>query len=220
MKSDSWFCCYPADLIADTQHLSNHDFGAYWRLICFYYLHGPLPNDDDALRNVAKCEQANWSRCRGIVLKFFPSGADGLLHNKRADEEILDREARDSRRRAQTRAGREALGTTVIDTVNSPVTAVQPQPQPHLQLQPDPQPQKDVGRAGALPGGESDRLWLAALSKSEAYKHINVPRELEKMVLWCQENRKKPTRKRLLAWLNRIDDAIAAPRKGPHVPNI
>lgn len=51
----------------------------------------------------------------------------------------------------------------------------------------------------------SDEDWLQSLSDAEEYGHINVPIEHAKMVRWCSMNRKQPTRRRFVAWLNRIE---------------
>lgn len=51
----------------------------------------------------------------------------------------------------------------------------------------------------------SDTEWLNELKNDEAYRGINVYIEHSKCVRWCKENNAKPTRKRFINWLNRID---------------
>lgn len=91
MPANAWFPCYPRDLTGDTDHLSNHDFGAYVRVLCWYYTNGPLPNDDDSLRNLMRVEKIEWQRTKGNVLSFFDLNGDGKWHQKRADEIIEER---------------------------------------------------------------------------------------------------------------------------------
>lgn len=91
MSYNAWFPCYPRDLLGDTDHLSNHDFGAYVRGLCWYYVNGPLPNDDDSLRNLMRVERTEWTRAKGNVLAFFQLNGDGKWHQKRADEIIEER---------------------------------------------------------------------------------------------------------------------------------
>lgn len=54
------------------------------------------------------------------------------------------------------------------------------------------------------------------LSKRECYKHINVRIEWGKMEAWCQKNKKLPTGKRFVNWLNRIDQPLHL--NGNHKP--
>jgi hypothetical protein len=60
------------------------------------------------------------------------------------------------------------------------------------------------GSVGKPPrAAQSDDEWLNSLSADATYKHVNV-RELHgKMLRWCEVNGKKPTRRRLVNWLNR-----------------
>lgn len=229
MKSDSWFPCYPADLIADTSHLSSHDFGAYWRLLCWYYLKGPPPNDDEHLRNVMRVETAHWVRARGNILEhFFHLGPDGCWHQKRADEEIAKRAVIQAKKRENALKGvaaRRELGQLPNEPLEEPLDEpkvepkdeplveqggrtfgrTQPQPQPQLQLQPQPQ-QRRV---------ESEGEWLDALKADPAYEGIEVGREYGKMVNWCKEHRKQPTRRRFINWLNRCDTPLAKSTSAP-----
>jgi hypothetical protein len=57
--------------------------------------------------------------------------------------------------------------------------------------------------AGEVCLGLGDDIWLAGLAKS--YPHADVPTELVKMNRWCEVNRRQPTRRRFVNWLNRCD---------------
>ena len=56
----------------------------------------------------------------------------------------------------------------------------------------------------------SDEEWLNQLGTNPAYSLIDVRREYSKMQTWCGVNRKMPTRRRFVAWLNRIDKPMDA----------
>lgn len=76
------------------------------------------------------------------------------------------------------------------------------------------------GRAGkaALPDAE----FLSSLRTSDAYKGIDFDREVEKCRVWSGINRKEFTRRRLIAWLNRIERPISAdssPASGSQRPD-
>jgi hypothetical protein len=62
---------------------------------------------------------------------------------------------------------------------------------------------KEDGANGSRPTSDSD--WLDALCKDETYRGIDVRREHGKMTAWCKTNRKEPTRRRFINWLNRVD---------------
>ena len=47
--------------------------------------------------------------------------------------------------------------------------------------------------------------FFSAVKASGAYPGIDVDREFAKMKLWCSTHNKQPTKRRLLAWLNRVE---------------
>jgi hypothetical protein len=56
----------------------------------------------------------------------------------------------------------------------------------------------------------NDEDWLKQLAINPAYSLIDVRREYSKMQTWCGVNRKMPTRRRFVAWLNRIEKPMDA----------
>lgn len=56
-----------------------------------------------------------------------------------------------------------------------------------------------------VPAKFNDREWLSFLATQSCYTGIDVAREYAKMVLWCQVNRKKPSRARFINWLNKAE---------------
>lgn len=146
MTSCAWFPCYPGDLTGATDHLCNHDFGAYVRALCWYYTNGPLPDNDEKLRNMMRVEKTEWTRTRGNVMEFFQLNGDGRWHQKRADEVIQERDNIIERRRKQTSAARASnpkhhpVTEPVTNAVTNPVTV----PVTNVQLQPQLQPQSHV----------------------------------------------------------------------------
>lgn len=55
-----------------------------------------------------------------------------------------------------------------------------------------------------------DDEWLSSVQKREVYRHLDVRRIFGKMVSWCSVRGKKPTRARLINWLNREDQPMTA----------
>lgn len=79
----------------------------------------------------------------------------------------------------------------------------------------------EEGSADVAAPSLTDSEWLAQLTESPAYKHVDVAREHAKATEWCRVKRRKVTRKFFLAWLNRIDppmdplfDAASDPNAG------
>lgn len=64
----------------------------------------------------------------------------------------------------------------------------------------------DGGRAKAQPDDE----WIESLKQDEAYKGIDVAREVSKCSRWCETNRKALSRRRIVNWLNRAEKPMSA----------
>lgn len=93
---------YCGDYARDTAHLELGDHGAYTLMLDTYYsTEKPLPAAYEPLyricRAMSKLEQAS---VRKVADEFFPVGADGLRHNKRADADIADAQPRIAAARA------------------------------------------------------------------------------------------------------------------------
>jgi uncharacterized protein YdaU (DUF1376 family) len=87
-KVDVWMPLYIGDYMADTMRLTTLQHGAYLLLIMEYWRQGPLPNDEEGLASAAKLDLATWRKSVWPALsRFFTTAADGLLHQKRIDEE-------------------------------------------------------------------------------------------------------------------------------------
>lgn len=52
---------------------------------------------------------------------------------------------------------------------------------------------------------------IEALKNNEAYKHIDIDRELKKADAWCLVNNRRCTPKFFVNWLNRIDPPLRPP---------
>lgn len=72
------------------------------------------------------------------------------------------------------------------------------------------------GSAQASPASVklSDADWIAGLSANPAFDGLDVKREHQKMMAWCDVNRKQPSRRRFINWLNRADRPMAGGKGG------
>lgn len=111
------FSFYPKDLLADAMHLSNEEFGAYWRLCCVAWVgvdgcpQGYLPGDDAKLARLVGESGARWKRLAAAVLPLFRrDDATGRLYSKRQLEELARMHGRSetARTSAERRWGRSS----------------------------------------------------------------------------------------------------------------
>lgn len=88
-KIKTWMPVYIGDYLADTMRLTTLQHGAYFLLMMEYWRQGPLPDDMDELCAIARADRKAWDKSIWPTLKrFFSTGDDGLLHQKRADIEL------------------------------------------------------------------------------------------------------------------------------------
>lgn len=129
---------YWGDYLRDTGHLSAAEHGAYLLLLGHYWTTGaPLPDDEHALRRIARMEASEWRRSRATIRAFFQVG-DGVWRHKRVDAEL--EKARAIYRKRVEAASRRWKGHAQADAdANGHAHAYahghagheQPQPQPH-----------------------------------------------------------------------------------------
>ena len=86
-KADVWMPLYIGDYLADTTRLTTEQHGAYLLLMMDYWRNGPPPNDDATLAQITRLSPAAWKKNKATVLRFFAE-ADGLLHQKRINQEL------------------------------------------------------------------------------------------------------------------------------------
>jgi hypothetical protein len=65
--------------------------------------------------------------------------------------------------------------------------------------------EKKCSRADARPPSITDAQWLGLLKADATYAGIDIDREYGKMLRWCEVNNRKPTRRRFMNWLNRVE---------------
>lgn len=73
--------------------------------------------------------------------------------------------------------------------------------------------QNGAGPAKPSSAKLTDEEWILSLSENQAYKGIDISKIQGKMVAWCELKNLKPTRKRLLNWLNREDVSMKPAKK-------
>ncbi len=106
-----------AELIADTQHLTPAEFGAYWRLIIAMWRNGGyLPADDATIRKYSTLDGRSWSRSRQTILSFFEVD-DDIITQKTVTAEY-ERAAAKSGKAADSARARWGKVKATSDTVS------------------------------------------------------------------------------------------------------
>lgn len=85
-RTDIWMPRYVSDWDRDTGHLNNEENGAYVRLVDWYWVNGPLPDDDKKLALIIR-DNRRWKKLRPVLVAFFQR-RDGFWYHKRVDAEL------------------------------------------------------------------------------------------------------------------------------------
>lgn len=225
MKPDAYMPYYGSAFETATKGLRREVKWSYLAACWHYWTHTHcegLPSDDEPLRLICDCPEAEWSRTKGSIFGPLFHMESGLWHQKRTREiyhETMD--AYNARVASAANARRIKNLESKPDT--NPDSNLSPRPnqnQNQNQNKSENQNQlKDVGANGSRPASKCDDEWIAVLSKSSAYQGIDVQRELGRMQEWCGVNHKQPSRRRFINWLNRCEKPMhTAPRK--YSPNL
>lgn len=79
-------------------------------------------------------------------------------------------------------------------------------PSNHKEVEKEEEKEKKKRKKKAPPPSQmSDEEWLEYVKANPAYAGLDIKHVKAKMEVWCKTNGKKPTRRRLLNWLNRED---------------
>ena len=111
-KTDAWMPLWIGAYLADTQHLTRGEHGAYFLLMMAYWRNkGPLQDDDKRLSSIVKASPKEWKELRPVLVEFFKV-ADGTWRQKRIDAELAgandrqDAVQRKAKEAAEVRWGR------------------------------------------------------------------------------------------------------------------
>jgi uncharacterized protein YdaU (DUF1376 family) len=66
-----WMPFYIADYLADTNHLSTAEHGAYILLIMHYWVKGGLPKNEEAIRRITRMTPRQWAQSGNTLASLF-----------------------------------------------------------------------------------------------------------------------------------------------------
>jgi len=136
-----WMPIMIGDYLAETQHLSAEQCGAYLNLKAHYWKSGFLPLDLEVTRRISRVEKDAWPHAWATLAHFFSRSEAGF---KRAVWDSEKEKAEELRASKHEKAKRAAAKRWERDTADAKDTAPD-----HA---PDPAPANASGSAQALPG--------------------------------------------------------------------
>jgi uncharacterized protein YdaU (DUF1376 family) len=90
-----WMPLYIGDYLAETQHLSAEQSGAYLHLLMHEWRVGPLPVDLDVLRRIARVEKDAWGNAWAMLENFFTRTEAGFTQPRLEIEKVKSKENRE-----------------------------------------------------------------------------------------------------------------------------
>jgi hypothetical protein len=203
---------YPSDYLVDTRVLSLAARGAWVDIICVLH--------KSSTRGTLTLPARGWARIMGATEADFQSALSEIEEMKVGDvirngngdvsvtcrrmmNESITREqtrlrVQNHRKKHGNKAGNESGNADVTGNKSEVIS----------QKSEDEKQTASVSVTDA--SVTSDEDWLKQLEILPAYNLMDVRREYSKMQTWCSVNRKMPTRRRFVAWLNRIEKPMDA----------
>ena len=203
---------YPSDYLVDTRVLSLAARGAWVDIICVLH--------KSSTRGTLTLPARGWARIMGASEPDFQSAlgeieemkVGDVIRNSNGEVSVTCRRMmNESITREQTRLRvqnhRKKHGNKAgNESSNADVTHKKSEVISHKSEDEKQTSSFHVAEVSAT----SDEDWMKQLATNPAYSLIDVRREYSKMQTWCGVNRKMPTRRRFVAWLNRIDKPMDA----------
>lgn len=108
-KPDVWMPFYVGDYLGDTMELTTEQHGAYLLLLLAAWKKGAyLPNNDESLASICKCDKKAWARVSYAVLPYFTETDDGaqIYQARQLDEYQLASKNNETQRVNGSKGGR------------------------------------------------------------------------------------------------------------------
>jgi uncharacterized protein YdaU (DUF1376 family) len=184
MKADQWMPLYVGDYLADTQHLSCAEHGAYLLLLMHQWRTGSIPRSASEQARIVRLSGQGWSRLAPSVLAFF-SDAGGALQQPRLERVRAEQSEKIQRLTDRARAAGIASAAARKPNTSSTQVGLKPTyPEPEPEKNKNPSPSKNEGEGSSpAPVGAGDPPADPPDGKA-AGKVPRKPPEVPDEVLW------------------------------------
>lgn len=160
---------YVGDYLADTQHLSTVEHGAYLLLIMAYWRHGgPLPDDDERLARTVRLGICEWNAIAYAIRDFFVCDGTTIAH-PRIDEELgrvreKSEKARISAKKSWESRDRKAIAEQTHKRTQCDRNAIQNQNQ-------NSEPDKEKKKSKSIQAAKTPLDDLGLVIRDRFYEH-------------------------------------------------
>jgi len=120
---------YIADYLADTQHLTANEHGAYLLLLMHHWQHGKLPKSQEMMARIARVHPPHWAKVWRVLSSFFEPQEDGSWIQKRLALELI-KTAEISNKRKAAAMQKHSKSCAHAEQLHTHARASS-QPQPH-----------------------------------------------------------------------------------------
>lgn len=209
MSGPAYLPLFPADYLADTQHLSTEEHGAYLLLMMTAWMQDDctLPDDDRKLARITRLSLRQWKAMRETMLDFW-SVSGGRWVNRRLSKERVyaDKKSQANRENARKRWDAQAIENKQSEECERISDGYAPQPQPHnISTNVDIYPPTPRENPSEDPGEEprSKSVWHAApewVPEADWTAFLQHRREARRQVT-------NESAKRLVSTLTKLRDA-------------
>jgi uncharacterized protein YdaU (DUF1376 family) len=167
--SRPWMPLYVGNYVADTQHLTTLEHGAYMLLLMHYWMHGGLPSDEKRLSLVAKLDPKSWRKVRPVLASFFTPD----WRHKRVDEELA--QAAEISEINKANAHRRWSGRNAKADATASANAMPEGMRNGCLSQSQSQSHKDkVGACAPADASSEDWFWSRLISRSQCTKLLKL----------------------------------------------
>lgn len=229
MSNRAWMPLHIEEYLADTDHLSATEHGAYLLLIMKYWREGGLPSDEALIRRYAKLTPEQWAESRDVLAAYFDVG----WCHKRIDAEIAKAgEIIEKRRNAANRRHAKSTSPACAEQVHSKCSDTGALPlttnlsDSATALSSSPEPEKSAPAVVELPCTSDQTYPVSEADIAEwckAFPAVDVPQQLSAMLQWLIANptrrkTKRGARKFIVGWLDRRQNSAMPPARGHSPP--
>lgn len=218
MKPDTYMPIVIGDYLKDTMHLSDAAHGSYLLLLFHYWQRGPLPDDDDMLAAIARCDRIAWAKRRQTLAPFFQI-ENGQWKHGRVERELERARAKSlaaqqsARKRWQQDTDADAMRSHSDGNANAMPTQCSPSPSPLLNPETS-SPTIPAPRVARLPATPLPDDWKAdeGYARQLGLQQAEVDREVVKFRAYWTGGKGQGSRKTAKgwrqAWMNWIGKAV------------